>query len=45
MQDSAVLVADLHIGNIDLAERVRANDVPEISKYPQLRIVTAPSRW
>jgi peptide/nickel transport system substrate-binding protein len=43
MPDSAVLVANLHTGNIDLAERVLPTDVAEVKKDPKLRIVTSPA--
>jgi peptide/nickel transport system substrate-binding protein len=45
MQDSAVLVANLHTGNIDIAERVLPTDVAEVKKDPKLRVVTGPSLW
>jgi peptide/nickel transport system substrate-binding protein len=45
MKDSAVLMANLHTGNIDLAERVLPSDVAEVKKDPKLRIVSAPSLW
>jgi peptide/nickel transport system substrate-binding protein len=41
--DSAVEVANLHTGNIDLAERVLPTDVAEIKGDPNLRIVTSPA--
>ena len=43
MPDSAVLTANLHTGNIDLAERVLPTDVTEVKKDPKLRIVTSPA--
>ncbi|MEA2787782.1 MAG: peptide/nickel transport system substrate-binding protein [Acetobacteraceae bacterium] len=43
MPDSAVLVANLHTGNIDLAERVLPTDVAEVKKDPKLRIVASPA--
>jgi peptide/nickel transport system substrate-binding protein len=43
MTDSAVQVANLHTGNIDLAERVLPTDVAEIKRDPKLRIVTSPA--
>ena len=43
MPDSAVLVANLHTGNIDLAERVLPTDVAEVKKDTKLRIVTSPA--
>jgi peptide/nickel transport system substrate-binding protein len=43
MTDSAVQVANLHTGNIDLAERVLPTDVDEIKRDPKLRIVTSPA--
>jgi peptide/nickel transport system substrate-binding protein len=43
MPDSAVLVANLHTGNIDLAERVLPTDVDDVRKDPKLRIVTSPA--
>jgi peptide/nickel transport system substrate-binding protein len=45
MPDSAVLMANLHTGNIDIAERVLPTDVAEVKKDPKLRIVTGPSLW
>ncbi|HEY0183962.1 MAG TPA: ABC transporter substrate-binding protein [Rhodopila sp.] len=41
MTDSAVQVANLHTGNIDLAERVLPTDVADIRRDPKLRIVTS----
>jgi peptide/nickel transport system substrate-binding protein len=41
--DSAVLVANLRAGSIDIAERVLPTDVAEVKKDPKLRIVTSPS--
>ena len=41
MTDSAVQMANLHTGNIDLAERVLPTDVAEIKGDPKLRIVTS----
>jgi peptide/nickel transport system substrate-binding protein len=43
IQDSAVLVANLHTGNVDLAERVLPTDVADVKKDPKLRIVTSPA--
>jgi peptide/nickel transport system substrate-binding protein len=43
MPDSAVLIANLHTGNIDLAERVLPTDVAEVKKDPKLKIVTSPA--
>jgi peptide/nickel transport system substrate-binding protein len=43
MTDSAVQVANLHTGNIDLAERVLPTDVAEVKRDPKLRIVTSPA--
>jgi peptide/nickel transport system substrate-binding protein len=43
IQDSAVLVANLHTGNIDLAERVLPTDVAAIKQDAKLRIVTSPA--
>jgi peptide/nickel transport system substrate-binding protein len=43
MPDSAVLVANLRTGNIDIAERVLPTDVAEVKKDPKLRIVTSPA--
>ncbi len=45
MPDSAVLMANLHTGNIDIAERVLPTDVAEVKKDPKLRIVAGPSLW
>lgn len=45
MQDSAVQNANLHTGNIDLAERVLPTDVEEVKKDPKLRVVAGPSLW
>jgi peptide/nickel transport system substrate-binding protein len=41
--DSAVLVANLRAGSIDLAERVLPTDVADIKNDPKLRIVTSPA--
>ncbi|HEX3576396.1 MAG TPA: ABC transporter substrate-binding protein [Rhodopila sp.] len=43
MPDSAVQVANLHTGNIDLAERVLPTDVAEVKADPKLRVVTSPA--
>jgi peptide/nickel transport system substrate-binding protein len=43
MPDSAVLVANLHTGNIDLAERVLPTDVAEVKQDPKLRIIASPA--
>jgi len=43
MPDSAVLVANLRTGAIDLAERILPTDVDTIRKDPKLRIVTSPA--
>jgi peptide/nickel transport system substrate-binding protein len=43
MPDSAVLVANLHTGNIDLAERVLPTDVAQVKNDPKLRIVASPA--
>ena len=43
MPDSAVLVANLHTGNIDLAERVLPTDVAEVKRDAKLKIVTSPA--
>src|SRR6195952_3514775 len=43
MTDSAVQVANLHTGNIDLAERVLPTDVAEVKGDIKLRIVTSPA--
>jgi peptide/nickel transport system substrate-binding protein len=43
MSDPAVELANLHTGNIDLAERVLPSDVAEVKKDPKLRIVTSPA--
>jgi peptide/nickel transport system substrate-binding protein len=43
MPDSAVLVANLHTGNLDLAERVLPTDVAAVKKDAKLRIVTSPA--
>jgi peptide/nickel transport system substrate-binding protein len=43
MTDSAVQVANLHTGSIDLAERVLPTDVAEIKGDRKLRIVTSPA--
>jgi peptide/nickel transport system substrate-binding protein len=43
MPDSAVLMANLHTGSIDLAERVLPSDVAEVKKDPKLRVIDAPS--
>lgn len=43
MTDPAVQVANLHTGNIDLAERVLPTDVADIKADPKLRIVTSPA--
>ncbi|MDR3532102.1 MAG: ABC transporter substrate-binding protein [Rhodopila sp.] len=43
MTDTAVQVANLHTGNIDLAERVIPSDVAEVKRDPKLRIVTSPA--
>jgi peptide/nickel transport system substrate-binding protein len=43
MPESAVQVANLHTGNIDLAERVLPTDVAEVRRDPKLRIITSPA--
>jgi peptide/nickel transport system substrate-binding protein len=43
MPDSAVLAANLHTGNIDLAERVLPTDVAQVKNDPKLRIVASPA--
>jgi peptide/nickel transport system substrate-binding protein len=43
MPDPAVQLANLHTGNIDLAERVLPSDVAEVKRDPKLRIVTSPA--
>jgi peptide/nickel transport system substrate-binding protein len=43
MSDPAVELANLHTGNIALAERVLPSDVDEVKKDPKLRIVTSPA--
>ncbi len=43
MPDAAVQVANLHTGNIELAERVLPSDVAEVKRDPKLRIVTSPA--
>jgi peptide/nickel transport system substrate-binding protein len=43
MSDPAVQMANLHTGNIDLAERVLPSDVAEVKRDPKLRIVTSPA--
>ena len=43
--DSAVLVANLRAGSIDIAERVLPTDVAEVKNDPKLRIVTSPALW
>jgi peptide/nickel transport system substrate-binding protein len=43
MPDSAVLLANLRSGTIDLAERVLPTDVAEVKADPKLRIVTSPA--
>jgi peptide/nickel transport system substrate-binding protein len=43
MTDSSVQIANLHTGNIDLAERVLPTDVAEVDRDPKLRIVTSPA--
>ncbi|WP_428483170.1 ABC transporter substrate-binding protein [Rhodopila sp.] len=43
MPDTSVVVANLHTGNIDLAERVLPSDVAEVKRDPKLRIVTSPA--
>jgi len=45
MPDSAVLMANLHTGGIDLAERVLPSDVAEAKKDPRLRVIDSPSLW
>ena len=41
MPDSAVQVANLHTGNIDLAERVLPSDVAEVKGDRKLRVITS----
>lgn len=41
MKDTAVQVANLHTGSIDLAERVLPSDVAEVEKDKKLRVVTS----
>jgi len=43
MPDPAVQLANLHTGNIDLAERVLPSDVAEVKGDAKLRIVTSPA--
>jgi peptide/nickel transport system substrate-binding protein len=43
MSDPAVELANLHTGNIDIAERVLPSDVAEVKKDPKLRVVTSPA--
>jgi len=43
MPDSAVQIANLRSGSIDLAERVLPTDVAQVKADPRLRIVTSPA--
>ena len=43
MTDTAVQVANLHTGNINLAERVIPSDVAEVKRDSHLRVVTSPA--
>jgi peptide/nickel transport system substrate-binding protein len=43
MTDTSVQLANLHTGNIDLAERILPSDVAEVKKDSKLRIVTSPA--
>ena len=43
MPESAVLLANLRSGAIDIAERVLPTDVAQVKADPKLRIVTAPA--
>jgi peptide/nickel transport system substrate-binding protein len=43
MSDPAVELANLHTGNIDIAERVLPSDVAEVKKDAKLRVVTSPA--
>ena len=43
MPDSAVLLANLRTGAIDLAERVLPSDIAQVKSDPRLRIVTSPA--
>jgi peptide/nickel transport system substrate-binding protein len=43
MPDSAVLLANLRSGTIDLAERVLPTDIAQLKADPKLRIVTSPA--
>jgi peptide/nickel transport system substrate-binding protein len=43
MPDSAVLLANLRSGTIDLAERVLPTDMAQVKADPKLRIVTSPA--
>jgi peptide/nickel transport system substrate-binding protein len=43
MPDSAVLLANLRSGTIDLAERVLPTDIAQVKADPKLRLVTSPA--
>jgi peptide/nickel transport system substrate-binding protein len=43
MPDSAVLLANLRTGAIDLAERVLPTDIAQVKADPRLKIVTSPA--
>ena len=43
MTDTAVQVANLHTGSIDIAERLLPSDVAEVKGDAKLRVVTSPS--
>jgi peptide/nickel transport system substrate-binding protein len=43
MPDSAVLLANLRSGTVDLAERVLPTDIAQVKADPKLRIVTSPA--
>jgi peptide/nickel transport system substrate-binding protein len=43
--DSAVQLANLQAGSIDIAERVLPTDVAAVKQNPKLRIVSSPSLW
>jgi peptide/nickel transport system substrate-binding protein len=43
MPESAVLLANLQSGSIDLAERILPTDVAAVKRDPKLRIVTSPA--
>ena len=43
MPDSAVLIANLRSGAVDLAERVLPTDIAQVKADPRLRVVTGPA--